>query len=305
MVFGTPVVCVPNGRGAGAALLPSAHVDAAGETRDEPRKSAVVKTDPMSPSRTIRRVVAAEAAVLAGAALVATRHPRMAVAAVAGGALAAWATFRPGSPLYGPVPSHGPRDAPYAALTFDDGPGPSTPAILDALRAEGVRATFFILGRQARRHPDLVRRIHAEGHQIGSHGYDHGILVWRGPRYVRDQLTRTALAIADAAGPDALSPVFRAPHGYRGPATWPAVQRAGYRMMGWSRGVFDSANPGADVVVQRSAAALIPGCILLLHDADGWDPEAARDDTAAAISGICAAARDRGIELVTLDELGA
>jgi hypothetical protein len=76
-------------------------------------------------------------------------------------------------------------------------------------------------------------------------------------------------------------------------------------MMGWSRGVFDSANPGADVVVARSAQALAPGCILLLHDADGWNPEALRDDTAAAIPGICAAARDMGIELVTLDELGA
>jgi hypothetical protein len=76
-------------------------------------------------------------------------------------------------------------------------------------------------------------------------------------------------------------------------------------MMGWSKGVFDSANPGADVVVERSAKALSPGCILLLHDADGWDPDAVRDDTAAAIPGICAAARNLGLELVTLDELGA
>jgi peptidoglycan/xylan/chitin deacetylase (PgdA/CDA1 family) len=207
--------------------------------------------------------------------------------------------------VYGPVPARGPADAPFAALTFDDGPGPSTPAILDALRAEGVRATFFVLGRQARQHPDLVRRMRDEGHQIASHGYDHGILVWRGPGYIREQLHRTELAIEEAAGPGALTRVFRAPHGYRGPATWAAVRAAGYRMMGWSKGVFDSANPGADVVVERSAKALSPGCILLLHDADGWDPDAVRDDTAAAIPGICAAARNMGLELVTLDELGA
>ena len=74
--------------------------------------------------------------------------------------------------------------------------------------------------------------------------------------------------------------------------------------MGWSKGVFYSANPGADVVVQRSTAALTRGCILLLHDADGWAPDAPRVDTAAAIPGICAAARDQGLELVTLNELG-
>lgn len=259
----------------------------------------------MTKSRTIRGVVAAEAAIVAGAALLARRHPRKALALLAGGAISGWATFRPTSLAYGPVPKRGPRDAPFAALTFDDGPGPSTPAILDALRAEGVRATFFVLGRQARRHPEMVRRMRDEGHQIASHGDDHGILVWRGPRYVRAQLERAELAIEAAAGPGALSRVFRAPHGYRGPLTWASVRGAGYRMMGWTRGVFDSANPGADVVVERSAKALAPGCILLLHDADGWDPEAVRDDTAAAIPGICAAARERGIELVTLDELGA
>ncbi len=258
----------------------------------------------MTKQRTIRGVVVAEAAVAAAAALLAPRHPRAAVATLVGGALAAWATFRPTSPIYGPVPGRGPRDAPFAALTFDDGPGPSTPAILDALRAEGVHATFFVLGRQARRYPELVRRMRDEGHQVASHGYDHGILVWRGPRYVRDQLTRTRDAI-EAAAPGALTRLFRAPHGYRGPLTWASVRLAGYRMMGWSRGVFDSANPGADVVVQRAEQALRPGCILLLHDADGWDPDALRADTAEAIPGICAAARDKGLELVTLDELGA
>ena len=60
-----------------------------------------------------------------------------------------------------------------------------------------------------------------------------------------------------------------------------------------------------DVVAERSARALRPGCILLLHDADGWDPDRLRAHTAAAIPDICAAARDKGLELVTLDELVA
>ncbi len=262
-------------------------------------------TEPMTKSRTIRRIVAVEAAVLAAAAGMHRRHSLPAAGLLVAGAAGAWAAFRPGSPVFGPVLRHGPRDRPQAALTFDDGPGPSTPAILDALADAGVAATFFVLGRQARRHPELIRRMRDEGHQVASHGYDHGILVMRGPGYVRDQIARTESAVADAAGPGVLTHLFRAPHGFRGPATWAAVHSAGYRMIGWTRGVFDSADPGPDVVAERSATALAPGCILLLHDADGWDPDHARAHTAAAIPDICAAARRKGLALVTMDGLVA
>ncbi len=262
-------------------------------------------TEPMTKSRTIRRVVAIEAAVLAAAATAARRRPLTAAAITAAGAAGAWAAFRPGSAVFGPVVTRGPGDVSQAALTFDDGPGPSTPAILDALADADVRATFFVLGRQARRHPAMLRRMRDEGHQIASHGYDHGILVLRGPAHVRDQLVRTEEAMADAVGTGVLTRRFRAPHGFRGPLTWAAARSAGYEVYGWTAGVFDSADPGADVVAERSVRALSPGCILLLHDADGWDPDRPREHTAAAIPGICAAAHDTGLALVTLDELVA
>src|SRR3954447_24730808 len=76
------------------------------------------------------------------------------------------------------------------ALTFDDGPNPAaTPAILDALKARGVRATFFILGRHAERWPDLVARVASEGHAVGNHGYFHRKLHFKSPAYVRNDLT--------------------------------------------------------------------------------------------------------------------
>jgi len=239
---------------------------------------------------------------LSACAAAAGRPGLGAAAAAASGALIASA-FVPRSPLLGPVTASGPRAARRAALTFDDGPGPSTGDVLDALAEAGVRATFFVLGRQARAHPALVARMHAEGHQVANHGWDHGILVFRGPRHVVAQIRRTEQAVADAAGPGVMTPFFRAPHGFRGPSTWPAARAAGYRVTGWSRGVFDSAEPGPDVIAARCRRALAPGAVLLLHDADGWDPARTRRQTAEALPAVCRAAADAGIALVPMDEL--
>lgn len=258
---------------------------------------------PMRKRETVLRAVLAEAAILTASRAAARHRPGAAAGVVALGALAAWGAFARNSPLYGPVRHRGSTTQPAVALTFDDGPGPSTPAVLDALQASGARATFFVLGRQVERYPDVVRRIVDDGHEIASHGFDHGILVFRGVRHVRDQLERTERAIADALGTPALTPVFRAPHGFRGPVTSLAARRAGYATAGWTVGVFDSDQPGADVIADRAIAELQPGVILLLHDADGWAPEASRDQTAQAIGPICAAARARGLEPVALGDL--
>ena len=241
-------------------------------------------------------------AVVASASLV-RRHPVAAVAILGAAAVTGVAAFTPRNPALGRAVWRGPADRPRAALTFDDGPGPSTPDVLDALAAEGVRATFFVLGRQVERHPAIVRRMVAEGHQLANHGYDHGILIFRGARHVRDQLVRTQRAVEAAVGADAVTRVFRAPHGFRGPATALGSRRAGYRMAAWTTGVFDSAEPGAAAIARRASQALAPGTILLLHDADGWAPGRPRQQTADALPEICRSARARDLELVTLDEL--
>ena len=82
----------------------------------------------------------------------------------------------------------------YAALTFDDGPSPTcTPILLDGLRERGVHATFFLIGSKIDGQEELVRRMQAEGHQIGNHSYDHAML----------QKTDTASALRDLARCDA------------------------------------------------------------------------------------------------------
>jgi peptidoglycan/xylan/chitin deacetylase (PgdA/CDA1 family) len=262
-------------------------------------------TPPMGKGQAVHRAVWVGVGVAAVAAGLARRRPAAALATVAAAAVAGTAAFLPGSPAFGRAVTHGPRDRPRAALTFDDGPGPSTPAVLDALAAAEVRATFFVLGRQAERHPELVRRIVDDGHQLANHGYDHGVLVFRGAGHVEDQLRRAERAAEAAAGPDAMSRLFRAPHGFRGPATALGARRAGYRMAAWTDGVFDTAEPGPAAIARRAARALAPGAIILLHDADGWAPERPRQQTADALPEICRAAGVRGLDLVTLDELVA
>ena len=260
---------------------------------------------PMRKAQAVHRATWAGAGALLGAAALARRHPAAAAGERCRSDHAGVAAFSPRNPAMGRTLSRGPSGRPLAALTFDDGPGPSTPDVLDALAGEGVRGTFFVLGRQAERHPDIVRRMVAEGHQIANHGYDHGILIFRGVRHVAEQIARTERAVEAAAGAGAMSPLFRAPHGFRGPATALASRRAGYTVAAWTRGVFDSAEPGAAAIARRAARALEPGTILLLHDADGWAPGRPRQQTVDAIGDICRGAREREIELVTLDELMA
>lgn len=255
----------------------------------------------MRKSKVVQRAVMVEAGLTAAAVLVGRRRPVVGAAVLGVGALAARGAFGRNSPLFGRVVDRGPDTTPRVALTFDDGPGPSTPKILDALAASSTRATFFVLGRQVERHGDVVRRMVAEGHEIACHGYDHGILVFRDNDHVENQIHACERAVAEAVGNDEhLTRMFRAPHGFRGPLTTRAVARLGYRTIGWTTGVFDSDQPGVDVIAERSCAALEPGAILLLHDADGWDPDSSRDQTAEALPIICATARERGLEPTTL-----
>jgi peptidoglycan/xylan/chitin deacetylase (PgdA/CDA1 family) len=222
-----------------------------------------------------------------------------ALGALVAGALAHGAYY-PNSPLFGSVISSVPHDEPLVALTFDDGPNPrATPAILDALGERGVKATFFILGRHAERWPELVRRVATEGHAVGNHGYYHRKLHFKSPRYVRDDLQRGTAAIVDACG--VRPTVFRAPHGFRSPWVTFIARSLGQRTVGWTRGVWDSALPGVEAIVERTVRAARPGAILLLHDGDGYDPSGDRMQTARAVPMISDRIRDAGFRFVSLD----
>ena len=220
---------------------------------------------------------------------------------LAAAGLAAHGTWHRNSWVFGPALARLPDDA-TVSITFDDGPNPrATPLILDVLKREQVRATFFVLGRHADQWPDLVRRVAAEGHQLGNHGYWHRKLHRRGPGYVRDDLTRGTESICSASGLTALHH-FRAPHGFRSPWVSAIARSLGQRTVGWSLGVWDSARPGAVEIARRAAEGLRGGSILLLHDGDGYDAEGDRLQTAEALPSIIQNVRARGLRFATLPD---
>jgi uncharacterized protein (TIRG00374 family) len=216
----------------------------------------------------------------------------------------AWASFTPNSPLFGRVVTGRGTNDRVLALTFDDGPSSEwTPPVLDALRDSGARATFFVLGRNVEEHPELVRRISDEGHEIASHGYDHSLLTFASPGDVEQQLERTERSLARALGEPPRTRLFRAPHGFRNPFVGRVTARRGYEVVGWTKGVWDTAKPGVEAIVRRTIGAFRPGGILLLHDADGSGDGDDRSQTAEAVPEIVERAHAAGYELVTVSEL--
>ena len=220
--------------------------------------------------------------------------------AIAGAAAAAaHGAFYRNSPVFGRVMSRLPDKDRAIALTFDDGPNPvATPRILDVLRESQVSATFFLLGRHVERWPMLARRIVAEGHTIGNHGYHHRKLHLRGPAYTRVDLSLGTDVILRVTGQTPKH--FRTPHGFRSPWVNAIARELGQRAVGWTLGVWDTDRPGADAIAERVRRGVRPGSIVLLHDGDAYDAEGDRTQTADALSEVIRDLRGSGYRLAPL-----
>ncbi len=182
-----------------------------------------------------------------------------------------------------------PRRLPAAAgvaLTFDDGPHPEgTPAVLEALARGGAPATFFVIGEQVRRRPGLVAEIAAAGHAIGLHGFRHRLQTRLPAAVLRDDVCRGVATIEDAIG--ATPMLHRPPFGIYSPAGLSAVQAAGLRPLLWSRWGKDwrrLTTPGQ--IASRVLAGVLPGDVILLHDADFYSAHGCHRRTAAALAPI-------------------
>lgn len=224
-------------------------------------------------------------------------------AAAAAGGLMVYEWLTPRSWLYGPVFWHARTERRVVALTFDDGPcHPYTGGLLEVLDREGVRATFFQVGNNVRREPNLAAEVASE-HAVGNHTFDHPHLVWSRPGTVREQLLRGQEAIHDATG--TLPDLFRVPHGWYGPQVISTAEELGLRCVGWSVMAWDWDRPPADVIQSRILRGARPGGVTLLHDGKDTDafPKADRSHTIAAVPHIIRSLKASGYDFLTLPEL--
>jgi len=191
--------------------------------------------------------------------------------------------------------------APRCAITFDDGPTTATSQVLDILAAEGVPATFFVLGRNVERYPDTVRRAQSEGHAIGVHGMDHSRLAGANESAIAAQVAGVARAL-EAAGVSPVA-VYRTPHGWKSPGVFAAARRQGLTLWAWSRGVWDTDRPSPDVIVRRATRFARSGMVLLLHDGRGDDPQPDVAPMVAALPEILRELKRRGFAFVRLADV--
>ena len=191
-------------------------------------------------------------------------------------------------------------DAPgCAVLTFDDGPDPEvTPALLDALDAEGVRATFFLVGEQMMRAPSLAGEVRRRGHEVALHGYEHVEHDQWWPGQTRDDLARGLGTLQASTG---VSPRwYRPPYGLLSEASFKACSDLGFEPVYWSAWGCDWETISAERITELVARDLSVGDIVLLHDSARYAPREDAGPTIEAIPLIAERARAQGIELVTL-----
>ncbi|MGW7403244.1 bifunctional polysaccharide deacetylase/glycosyltransferase family 2 protein [Streptomyces sp. NPDC054833] len=187
------------------------------------------------------------------------------------------------------------------ALTFDDGPDPVwTPRILDVLRRNHVHATFFVVGTEVVDHPELVRRIVAEGHQIGIHTFTHPDLARIAPWQRSLELRETQLAVAGAAGVTTalLRPPYSSKNGALDDADWSVLQQAdeaGYVTVLSTQDAEDWQRPGADRILANATPHGHAGQVVLMHDGGGD-----RAQTVAALSALIPRLKAHGFRFATV-----
>jgi peptidoglycan-N-acetylglucosamine deacetylase len=183
----------------------------------------------------------------------------------------------PSSQLLGKSLAHGNEQTPAIALTFDDGPGTNTPQILAALKEAGVRATFFLCGCNAERHPEIARQIAADGHEIGNHTFSHLRLLGRSPGRIAWEIDRAQKVIGQATGRQ--PNLFRPPYGLRWFGLFPILRQHKLVLVMWSLNARDWRSSAAQII-ERVVRKTKPGSIVLLHD--GMPPGETGDRSATA-----------------------
>lgn len=177
------------------------------------------------------------------------------------------------------------------AITFDDGPNPDyTMKLLKGLKKRGVKATFFVLGEEVERYPDILKATYDDGHMIGVHSYQHVNFGQIGDAAALEQVEKTQQAIYDVTGE--YTGYIRPPYG-----CWKKELDQELPMIEvlWDIDPLDWATKDADTVVQRVLQKIPDGSIILLHDAS--------ESSVSAALTIIDTLQKQGYEFVTVEEL--
>ncbi len=203
----------------------------------------------------------------------------------------------------GAVRSHGARDAKRVALTYDDGPNtPSTNDVLDILAKHGVKATFFCVGENALRHPEVVKRAFREGHVIGNHSMYHsrkaGLLLGETAHIDSCTFLLTSLIGAQPL-------LYRAPWGWLTPWETMRLLQRGFGIIGWDVYTYDwqvPSPPGRDIA-DSVMKTVKPGSVVLFHDGIAGVHKAEKPTTVEATDLTIRRLKEEGYEFVTVAEM--
>ncbi|GAB7386807.1 hypothetical protein BSNK01_06430 [Bacillaceae bacterium] len=194
----------------------------------------------------------------------------------------------------------GPSGTRKVALTFDDGPDAVyTPQILDVLKKHNVKATFFLVGNRSQAHPEIVRRIVAEGHEIGNHSWNHANLPKLSDADFHWQVQKTDDFLYRLTG--YRPKLFRAPYGAVNEEQIKWLAAKGYKVIGWNVDSLDWKGLSKEAVSDNVLSNITPGAIILQHSAGGKKENLS--GTVQALPEMIKKLRADNVELVTVSNL--
>ena len=197
---------------------------------------------------------------------------------------------KPAPAVPAPAPTTGNK---VIALTFDDGPGPYTAHLLDVLDQYGAKATFFLIGSKVSSQANVVRSIHARGHQLGNHSWSHPELPKLPVDQIAGEIDRTNDAIKQATG---VTPaILRPPYGAVNGVVLEQLRLRGMSSILWSVDTRDWADRNSDIVCSRAVAGARPGAVILMHDI--------HQTSVSAVPCILSALKQQGYSFVTVQGL--
>ena len=182
------------------------------------------------------------------------------------------------------------------ALSFDIGFVPENQELIEGLAAQGIRATFFVLGDPVSRHPEIIHQVLDHGHELGNHSFTHANLLNRSVADIGAELRMTEKVVSEARPGATTKPLFRAPFGAINVFINQVAATEGYHVIGWTIDSSDwTENVTADKIYRRVVDNICPGAIIALHDVN--------PASAVALPRIIAFLRENGYTFATVSEL--